>query len=99
MAKNIRKQGDAPAAPELDKAHQILTYAHGSAKSLLTAFNSLSKQRGRGGPSYEQQDLLRAMLLFAGAGVDACAQQVVRDTLPRLAAEHDDAQTALVSYG
>lgn len=39
------------------------------------------------------------MLLFAGAGLDACAQQVVRDALPRLAAERPEARKALVGFG
>lgn len=98
MPRNIRKQGAAPQAEELEKAHQILAFAHASAESLLTAYNSLSEERGRGGPSYQQQDQLRAMLLFAGAGLDACAQQIVRDALPRLAAEHDDARDALAGF-
>ena len=38
------------------------------------------------------------MIVFAGAGLDACAQQIVRDALPRLAAEHEDARAALVSF-
>lgn len=98
MPLNIRKQGAAPTAPELVKANQILIYAHGSAESLLTAFNGMSQQRGRGGPSHQQQDLLRAMLVFAGAGLDACAQQVVRDALPRLAADNESARSALIAY-
>jgi hypothetical protein len=34
--------------------------------------------RGGGAPSHEQQDLLRAVLLFAGAGLDACANSSKR---------------------
>ena len=38
------------------------------------------------------------MLFFAGAGLDACAQQVVRDALPKLAEEHEEAREALVGF-
>jgi hypothetical protein len=94
----IRESGAPPTAPELQRAFQIVVYAHGTAKSLLAGFNSLGAARGRGAPSDEQQDLLRAMLVFAGAGLDACAQQIVRDTLPRLVINHGDARKALVGF-
>ncbi|MGO9906908.1 MAG: hypothetical protein ACLP4R_29940 [Solirubrobacteraceae bacterium] len=94
----IREPCKAPSAPELQRAHQIVVYAHESAASLLEGFNSLGKARGAGAPSDEQQDLLRAMLLFSGAGLDACAQQIVRDGLPRLVSEHQDARRALSGF-
>jgi hypothetical protein len=97
-AAQIRTQGGAPNAAELQRAYQITGYAHGSARSLLAGYNSLGQARGRGAPSDEQQDLLRAMLLFAGAGLDACAQQVVRDTLPKIVATHRDARKALTGF-
>jgi hypothetical protein len=95
----IRSQGKAPKAPDLQRAFQITTYAHGSAKSLLAGYNSLGKSRGPGAPSHEQQDLLRAMLLFAGAGLDSCAQQVVREALPNVVANNANARQALVNFG
>lgn len=96
-AKTIRTQGSAPSGDELQRAYQINRYTHASADSLLQGFNSLGQARGPGAPSDEQQDLLRAMLLFAGAGLDACAQQVVRDALPRLVEMHPDARSALIT--
>src|ERR1039458_3496085 len=94
----VRNPGSAPAAPQLQRSYKIVVYAHETAGSLLAGFNSLGQARGRGAPSDEQQDLLRAMLVFAGAGLDACAQQIVRDALPRLAEEHEEARTALVGF-
>ena len=94
----IRTPGPAPKASELQRAHKIVVYAHETAASLLAGFNSLGQARGAGAPSDEQQDLLRAMVVFAGAGLDACAQQIVRDALPRLAAEHADSRKALVGF-
>jgi hypothetical protein len=88
--KAIRVQGGEPEAAELKRSFQINRYAHASAGSLLAGYNSLGKERGRGAPSDEQQDLLRAMLLLAGAGLDACTQQVVRDALPEVVARHPE---------
>ncbi len=39
------------------------------------------------------------MLLFAGAGLDACAQQVVREALPKVVANNENARQALVNFG
>ena len=94
----VRNPGSAPAAPQLQRSYKIVVYAHETAASLLAGFNSLGLARGSGAPSDEQQDLLRAMLVFAGAGLDACAQQIVRDALPRLVAKDDDARTALIRF-
>jgi hypothetical protein len=98
-AKQIRTQAGEPTSAHLAKAYSITIYAHTTARSLLDGFNSLGIERGSGSPSIEQQDLLRAMLIFAGAGLDACAQQVVRDALPRLVENHADAREALVNFG
>ncbi len=98
-ATQIRSQAGEPKAPQLQRAYSITVYAHSTARSLLDGFNSLGKERGVGGPSTEQQDLLRAMLIFAGAGLDACAQQIVRDALPKLVETHPDAREALINFG
>lgn len=94
----IRTPCTPPGAVELQRSHQIVVYTHDTARSLLAGFNSLGQARGRGAPSDEQQDLLRAMLLFAGAGLDACAQQIVRDALQRLVSDHDDAREAFTNF-
>jgi len=47
----------------------------------LQAFTDL---RGPGAPTDHAQDLLRAALVFAAAGVDALVKQLVRDTLPSI---------------
>lgn len=38
------------------------------------------------------------MILFAGAGLDSCAQQIVRDALPVLVTKNEDAGAALVGF-
>jgi hypothetical protein len=58
---------------------------------MLTVFRDNLKARGeergsrRGAPTDEQMDLLRAMLVFAGAGLDSMLKQLIRDALPTLA--------------
>ena len=54
----------------------------------VNSFNSLYKSRrsgARGGPStHDQQDLYRAMLIFACAGLDTFVKQLVKSKLPKL---------------
>jgi len=94
----IRSQGGGPTSEFLQQSYLITTYTHATAGSLLAGFNSLGKKRGPGTTSDEQQDLLRAMLFFAGAGLDACAQQIVRDALPKLVENHPKAREALIGF-
>ena len=42
----------------------------------------MTNRKAKGMPTDEEQDLLRAMLLFASAGLDSLAKQLVRDALP-----------------
>lgn len=82
----IRKFGLSKAqssAENLDKAALILKHTHESARALLTAFDMVRKQTP-GGTTDEEQDLLRAMLVFAAAGLDSMVKQLMRDVLPLL---------------
>lgn len=65
-------------------SYLILKYAHDTAESMLEAFATVRKARNakQGAPTDEEQDLLRAMVVFAGAGIDAMTKQLIRDTLP-----------------
>ena len=62
----------------------ILQHAHESADALLKAYDLARQKRGRVGgmTTDEEQDLLRAMLVMAAAGLDAMTKQIVRDALP-----------------
>ena len=77
------------SSAECLKATRILECARDSASSLLDAFEVMREKRARGGrprgmTTDEEQDLLRAMLIMAAAGVDAMVKQLIRDSLPRL---------------
>jgi hypothetical protein len=71
-----------PTAGALKRAFQILEAAHLSVESFAQAFSDLrSKKKARGTTTDEEQDILRAMLLFAGAGLDSMIKQAARDAL------------------
>jgi YD repeat-containing protein len=52
----------------------------------------------RGITSAQDQDLLRAMLVFACAGLDAAMKTLIRDALPALADHHTGVQKQLADF-
>lgn len=72
-----------PKSPVCQKGFIILCNAHDASTSFLDTFESVRRNRqARGTPTDEEQDLLRAMLLFASAGLDSLAKQLICDALP-----------------
>jgi hypothetical protein len=72
-----------PTSSLCQNAYVILCNAHDAASSFLEAFQDVRKaRRAKGMPTDEEQDLLRAMLLFASAGLDSLVKQLIRDALP-----------------
>ncbi len=70
-----------PVAEELWNAHTVLQRTFWTASSFLTIFDARLGERGRGAPSDEDYDLLRAMLLFRGAGIDSMMKHIIREAL------------------
>lgn len=69
----------------ISKAYLIIKHAHDSARALLESFQRIRKEKkAKGSPTDEESDMLRAMLVFAGAGLDAMTKQLFRDALPIL---------------
>jgi len=82
---NIRPVPKKAKAKETHSSHLILRHTHDTCKSFLDAFESVRKARGASDtPTDDEQDLLRAMLLFASAGLDSMVKQLIRDTLPKV---------------
>lgn len=72
-----------PKGSECDASYTILRNSHDASSSFLDIFEKTRKARkAKGAPTDEEQDLLRAMLAFACAGLDAMIKQLIRDTLP-----------------
>jgi hypothetical protein len=94
----LKNKPSKPKDERLARAFQVVDYAHVSASSLLSAFNAVGKERGRGAPTTAQQDLLRAMLLTVGAGLDSCAKQLIEHALPALAAPGGPSRDELVTF-
>jgi hypothetical protein len=83
MASLFQNYPSRPAAAECQSAFTILCNAHDAASSFLETFRAVRRARNaRGAPTDEEQDLLRACLVFAGAGLDSMAKQLVKDALP-----------------
>lgn len=71
-----------PRSEKCKKAFYIIESAHQSVKDIFTVFESLRRTKGKKGTTTDQeQDLLRAMLVFASSGLDSMIKQLIRDTL------------------
>lgn len=62
----------------------MLQNAHAAATDFLSTFQKSREGKGRGRSTDADQDLLRAMLVFATAGLDAMFKELVRRALPVL---------------
>lgn len=66
----------------------------------LTAVRAARRQTGeiRGRVPANEEDLLRAAIVFAGAGLDSSVKRLIRDTLPELLDFSSDAQEKFESF-
>lgn len=82
-----------PTKNSLLNAHSILQRACDSAQSFFDAFAQIRQARNaKGTPTDHEQDLLRAALIFAAAGLDSMVKQLVRDTLRAVLAKETGAR-------
>jgi hypothetical protein len=82
MSHTLRGTPCRPTKSAAQLAHLVLSSAHNTCKSFLHTFTSLrAARRARGVPSDAEQDLLRAMVLFASAGLDSMIKQLIEDAL------------------
>lgn len=78
--------------PEITTAWTYFGATHQSVSGLFDALHVLrlkgqqAKEETRGRLSADQQDLLRAALVFTSSGLDACLTRLLRDALPVLVA-------------
>jgi len=86
---------EKPAQPQsnsLQHAYEVAEYGVESAKTLLSLYEKITKKRRRGAPTHEDQDLLRAMLVMAGATMDATLKQLFMDAYTNIVQANEDAR-------
>lgn len=99
MTTSLNKVGNKPNHKNCESAFLILRSAHNASNSFLDIFSTVRKNRNaRGAPTDDEQDLLRAMLTFAGSGLDSMVKQLVDDALPSVIKRDSGAQGMLKKY-
>lgn len=81
-----------PNVASLRAAYELLVYGIDSVNSLADLHRRSTAAKGAGAPTHEVQDLLRAMLVMAGATLDATLKKVVNDALPQAVSRSEDAR-------
>jgi hypothetical protein len=82
MPSSFHHYPERPRAAECQNAFVILCNAHDASSSFLETFATVRAARKAVGASTdEEQDLLRAALVFAAAGMDSMVKQLIRDAL------------------
>jgi|SRR5579859_7793350 len=85
MTTRFKHYPPEPKNTECKKAYLILCNTHDAASSFLDIFEEVRKTRkAKGMATYEEQDLLRAMLIFSTAGLDSMVKQLVTDALSEI---------------
>ena len=83
---------DRPPHAAVGDAYLVLQGTHAACVSFRDAFLRSADVEN---PTDHEQDLLRAMLVFASSGLDAMAKQLIADALPVVIAGHDAARDQL----
>jgi hypothetical protein len=90
---------ERPTKSELLSAYAILNHACHSTESFMEAFTTVRAARdARGAATDHEQDLMRAALVFAAAGLDSLIKQLIRDTLQQVIAQNEGARAQFVDY-
>lgn len=88
-----------PKHGQIFAAYMILTGAHWASSAFLDIFEGSREARdAKGVSNEEEQDLLRAMLIFAASGLDSTVKRLVRDALASVIDNDDEAECRLVDY-
>lgn len=88
-----------PKSTQCLNSFTILCNAHDASTSFLDTFDKSRKARkAKGTPTDEEQDLLRAMLVFATAGLDSMAKQLIREALPVVIANSTGAEAMFKQF-
>lgn len=99
-------RGLTPAclAPGTDTAQRFLAGAYDSVEAVLENLATIRELRRqetgdiRGRLPANEEDLLRAAVVFTGAGLDATLKQLIRDTLPGLLESNKQAHAKFETF-
>lgn len=100
----LKALSPASFSPGTDTAQRFLAGAYDSVNGLLESLDTLRAIRKeaqgdiRGRMPENEADILRATVVFTGAGLDATLKQLIRDTLPRLLEESTQAHNKFESF-
>jgi hypothetical protein len=85
---------------ETANARVILEHARRTVDAFDEAFSTVRKDRGvtAGAPTDQEQDLLRAALVLAGAGLDSLTKHLIRESLPKLLDIDENVQRGLEEF-
>lgn len=88
-----------PTPKETDRAEIVLKQARLSIKHFRDAFTTVRKERGASGPpTAGEQDLIRASLTFAAAGLDSVIKELIKGSLKALTEKDTEVQKGLEEY-
>lgn len=88
-----------PTPVETDRAEIVLKQAKLSIKHFRSAFDTVRKARKASGPpTAGEQDLIRASLTFAAAGLDSVIKELIKGSIKSLAEKDTDVQKGLEEY-
>ena len=88
-----------PTPKETDRAELVLKQARLSIKHFRAAFDTVRKARKASGPpTAGEQDLIRASLTFAAAGLDSVIKELIKGAIRALAATDPEVQKGLEQY-
>lgn len=92
MKEKVQNAKKKPQASPTDVASSVLERAKKTVNSLEAAFEAVRTARGvtSGAPKDEEQDLLRAALVFAAAGLDSALKHLIRSAVPPLLPKNAD---------
>lgn len=84
---------------ETDRAEIVLKQAKVSIKHFRDAFSTVRKARSASGPpTAGEQDLIRASLTFAAAGLDSVVKELIKGAIRSLAEKDENVQKGLEEY-
>ena len=91
---------DATSFDETRRARTVIDHARTSASSFFESYSIVRRERGAGSraPTNTEQDLSRAGLVFAAAGLDSSIKELIRGAVPALALLDDGVRNGLESF-